>query len=273
MHGASVPEIQALYALDDPIVKRVDHMDERTILNSDVIISVSNALTYYWHQKHPDALAMSYVIPCVVDTNKFSYSPFARKIKRNQWRVTDDVPVFVYLGSLAFYQKIDDILHVFSKIKSHFPRSKILILTAENNFPAIKTLAKKHGIDDDLILFSVSHDDVSAYLSACDVGFLLRDDLLLNNVSSPTKFGEYLACGVPVISSSCICDIKDIIAKYNVGMLFSEDMDKVIAFAQGVMRSRQEWANRCVSFVEQNYSWEVYASKLMAIYNDPALKR
>lgn len=41
--------------------------------------------------------------------------------------------------------------------------------------------------------------EVPSYLKLLDAGFLLRDDLVLNTVSSPTKICEYLAAGVPMI--------------------------------------------------------------------------
>jgi len=48
-------------------------------------------------------------------------------------------------------------------------------------------------------VLSLKAGDVPSYLKLFDAGFLLRDNWILNKVSSPTKICEYLAAGVPVI--------------------------------------------------------------------------
>ena len=41
----------------------------------------------------------------------------------------------------------------------------------------------------------------------------------MNAVSSPIKFGEYLAAGVPVLISHGVGDTEDIVKKHNVGIV------------------------------------------------------
>ena len=48
----------------------------------------------------------------------------------------------------------------------------------------------------------MTNKEVYKYLNAADVAFLLRDDVVLNRVASPTKLAEYMFCGLPIISTN-----------------------------------------------------------------------
>ncbi len=48
------------------------------------------------------------------------------------------------------------------------------------------------------------NEELSQYLKNASYGFVLRDDNIVNNVATPTKFSTYLSYGVVPIYSSCI---------------------------------------------------------------------
>jgi glycosyltransferase involved in cell wall biosynthesis len=53
----------------------------------------------------------------------------------------------------------------------------------------------------------------------------MRHDNTVNNVASPVKVGEYLACGLPVILTRGIGDYSDMLPAAGVGMLLDEAGD------------------------------------------------
>ena len=55
-----------------------------------------------------------------------------------------------------------------------------------------------------------NHNIIPSLLCASDVGILLRENNLVNNVASPGKFAEYLMCGLPVIMGSGIGDYSEL---------------------------------------------------------------
>lgn len=62
---------------------------------------------------------------------------------------------------------------------------------------------------------SVSNEDVYKYLNASDFGILFRDDVIMNNVASPSKFAEYVLCGLPTIISKGVGDFQNYANKKN----------------------------------------------------------
>ena len=56
-------------------------------------------------------------------------------------------------------------------------------------------------IRENVICKSLGFAEVPHYLNAADVAFLFRDNVVMNAVASPTKLAEYMACGLPIISS------------------------------------------------------------------------
>lgn len=100
-----------------------------------------------------------------------------------------------------------------------------------------------------------SYDQLPAYLSGWDIAmipFLLNDS---TKYISPTKTPEYLAAGVPVISSSIV----DVINPYALNNLvhIADDADAFIKAAEGELanKNKKNWMARVDLFL-QNNSWD-----------------
>ena len=51
---------------------------------------------------------------------------------------------------------------------------------------------------------------------------MLREDVLMNNVASPTKFSEYVLSGIPCIMSKGVYDFAQIINETGFGVVLSD---------------------------------------------------
>ncbi len=167
---------------------------------SDAIICQSPAMIDHLQQKYGRSKGPMHPFPCSMRPDLFRYSQQDRDEIRALFGIRDDDSLFVYCGSLAKWQKVDYAIKVFGQLLNLYSaKAKFLILTAEDTNELME-LAAQQGLDEkQFIVRQVPHDKVPAYLSACDIGFLIREDITVNRVASPTKLGEYLACGLPVI--------------------------------------------------------------------------
>jgi hypothetical protein len=115
----------------------------------------------------------------------------------------------------------------------------------------------------------VAHHEVPVRLAGAHVGFLLRRSSPVNEVSSPTKFGEYLAAGLPVVMTDGIGDFTDLAMQENVGLIiphsmldaaFCEDMRlwlaRIITFAQWSRSRRREVSLQCQRLARDHLQWE-----------------
>lgn len=75
-------------------------------------------------------------------------------------------------------------------------------------------------------ILSVNYDEMPRYLDACDYGFCLRQDNMVNRVASPTKVMEYLSRNVMPILTEYVGDFSVDLKKQNLAIVL-EDLDDV----------------------------------------------
>lgn len=203
MHGALPEE----YSYNNPQITKwrlnyITDMEARTSRCADYIICQSEEMKRHIVKKYDADKNKIFVYKCGVNPDMFKLEPDKKKQVRQQLGIPESSLVFVYAGGLMKWQKIEESLMVFSKAHEILPNSKFLILTREVDKirEFIMQLNLTH-LSKDIVALSSPFDKVSDYLNAADVAFLLRDDVVMNRVASPTKLAEYMACGLPVISS------------------------------------------------------------------------
>jgi len=149
----------------------------------------------------------SWVLPCLADEKAFFFDATLRQRMRAQLGLDEGEPVYAYSGSLASYQRFDEVVDTFEATLRHQPLARLLILTPYAD-AARKKLAK--FASDRVICKAVGYAEVNGYLNAADFGFLLRDNTPVNHVAFPTKFAEYAMAGLPVIMKqsppSCVSE-------------------------------------------------------------------
>jgi len=177
------------------------------------------------------------VVPCSVDTSKFMYNVETREDMRQRLNVSRKI-VFVYCGSTERWQRIDKVIEFF-KIANSISGNVHLLLLINGDKRMVNNFLISSGLNmGNITIISAGHDDVPRFLMAGDVGLIIRDDNLLNAVSFPTKFGEYLSSGLFIISTGVVLDIANFIKSYNhTGYLLEyypefsvEEIKKILSF-------------------------------------------
>ncbi|APX98388.1 glycosyltransferase [Natronorubrum daqingense] len=123
-------------------------------------------------------------------------------------------------------------------------------------------------ISDHVRLFGyVDYDEIFSHLSQADVGLLLVDeDRFERNV--PTKFFEYLYCGLPVV----LTDVASLepYADDDYCVTVSEDnLDRIVAETARLLEEteiRAEMSDAAHETVVSEYSWEVERERLVRAY-------
>jgi len=177
---------------------------QKVLSNVNYINTVSNELKNYIKVRYeirPDCI---YTIPTIAGET-FTYDKKIRQKIRKLLNIGDNEILFVFSsGSSQAWQNDDEIVDSLTS-KGY----KILMLT------------KKHYDDPNIISKFVPYNEVPNYLNAADIGIIIRNDDIVNNVASPIKFSEYIACGLPVISTRAVNIITDILIDNNCGSLLN----------------------------------------------------
>ena len=202
IHGAAGEEIEYAYPKSnwrDADIRAAELNEGEMLKNSWVVICQSEAMVRHLRSKHPDRPGRVIAYGCGVDTDIFRFDAAARARVRAELGVTEQDSVLVYSGGLHRWQLVDRTLECFRVYLRVNPGNHKLMLLSREEPTAVLAEVRRHAIpEESVVVRQLGHADVPGYLSAGDVGFLLRHDSVVNRVASPTKLGEYLACGLPV---------------------------------------------------------------------------
>jgi glycosyltransferase involved in cell wall biosynthesis len=108
------------------------------------------------------------------------------------------------------------------EVSLKIPRAKFLFISPHNH-SLIADAAKKFGIPGEKIL--VKHGkrhEVPALLSFSNYSIFFIKPCYSKLSSSPTKHGEAMAMGIPVITNAGVGDVQEIVEKYKSGFVLKE---------------------------------------------------
>lgn len=194
--------------------------EKMLITKTDNVFCVSNALKEYYLKKYNLSEEKFSVFPGAADSELFFYNESLRNNIRKELDLDSNNILIVYSGRLEMKWEIPDkIISFFKDILTKDIRFKLLLVTPDVDFA--NKLIKEQELDDVIFVKNVELKDVNKYLNASDLGLLLREDIPMNNVASPTKFAEYLMAGLPVIISHGIYDFANDILNTKYGAVVS----------------------------------------------------
>lgn len=131
----------------------------------------------------------------------------------------------VYLGGMSKWQNVDLILKTFKSLYSIDNSYRLTIITGSAKIAYKKVSGL--SLDDEVEIKTLLQEEVYNELKKYDFGFILRDDIDLNNVACPIKLIEYLGAGVIPIISQGVGDLYQELKKNNNAVFFSENSNDV----------------------------------------------
>jgi glycosyltransferase involved in cell wall biosynthesis len=181
----------------------------------------------------------------------------------------EDKIVIVYSGSIGTYYLFEKMAEFVKAIKAYETKVHFLLLNRNEHKYALEIL-REYGVSaQDYTIKAVSPDEMHEYLWASDIGLFFYKPTFSRVSTFPTKFAEYLACGLPVIGNVGVGDTEEIILENNLGSVvykFAEEEYKT-AFATALALTKDnDFQNRAIRFVNKNMSVEVGVKRYQEIY-------
>ena len=216
---------------------------------ADAVFCVSEALKKYFISIYIANEKKMFVFPGVADYKYFFYSNEIRNDYRNKLKYSNEDIVIVYSGALGMKWEIPEQVFKFMKdLISINKNYKFLIITPDVDLA--HKYSKEYGIFNFTTVLISSFQNVNNYLNAADIGLLLREKALMNQVASPTKFSEYILAGLPVILSDSIDDFTQIIRNTGYGLVLENhkkininDSDAIIKLCAENKEEISNWGN------------------------------
>ncbi|MFC1851865.1 glycosyltransferase [candidate division CSSED10-310 bacterium] len=192
----------------------------------DLIVTVSNPMSTFISERCQTRKILA--VPNCVDVNLFKpEKTFPRRF-------------MTYLGTGAPWQGLDYLSRVWIELYRLDHNLRFRVISRDE-----RTRILSNDLPPEAIEFHAVEEpnEVAQLLWESEAGFVLRSPHLINRVSFPTKFAEYLAAGAYVVTTDMRWDPSDIVKKTGCGILSSPDLDPK-SVAQSVIDFRNNGATK-----------------------------
>ncbi|MEO6868845.1 MAG: glycosyltransferase [Ginsengibacter sp.] len=164
------------------------------------------------------------VIPCSVDLNLFNPQNINLQKKnelKNKLNFEHSDIVFTYLGSVGTWYLSKEMFSFFKAIENKISNAKFLIISPDDP-NVIKRIMKEVDFKTEKTkIISASRSEVPLLLSLSSYSVFFIKPCFSKQASSPTKLGEIMAMGIPVITNAGVGDVKEIVEKYQAGIVLN----------------------------------------------------
>lgn len=206
-----------IWNLKNPLFKRIYRFFKNKEIDflkySNTNVSLTNnglAVLNKWEIKQ-GPFSPTAVIPCCVDLSVF---PLQQK----------HTAAFTlgYIGSIGTWYMLDEMLDFFIALKKELPDAIFHFLTKDDG-ELIKKKAREKGIPDNALLIeSAEREEIKDKTASWDFSIFFIIPKFSKKASSPTKQGELMAMGIPVICNTGVGDTDFILNKYQSGYLVND---------------------------------------------------
>ena len=196
----------------------------------------------------------AHVIPCCADLRALELASSERDASRAKLGLTD-ATVMIYVGKFGGWYMAAEMAEFFAVAKDAIPGLHFLILTQGDRDEIARQLELR-GARGDYTITSAPPDRLGAYLAAADFGISFIRPAPSKASSSPTKIGEYLGAGLPVVCTAGVGDL-DALITGDIGALVSEHTEAVYRAVLDhslALLARSETRDRCRAVARRELS-------------------
>lgn len=197
---------------DDALIAQFRNLEAEALERADMRLAVSQALVQHWRERYGYAGNRHVVIPCTLGKAHLPQPSTGVSARPLPATGPQDV-LLAYAGSSAGWQSFELLSGLLRTALHEHPGLQVLFLSQADR--GIDALAQE--FPGRVARRWLSAQDVPNALRGCDAALLVREDSITNRVASPTKFAEYLACGLPVIISEGIGDFSAAVLQDRLG--------------------------------------------------------
>ncbi len=127
--------------------------------------------------------------------------------------------VLAICGALGSWYLLEEMIGFCATALSRGDADHVLILSEEDRAPAVAGLLRLGVPPADITDLGVPHDQAPLWFSLASAGILLIKSAPSKRASAPTKLAEFLACGVPVVTTPGIGDTEALLTGTSTGII------------------------------------------------------
>lgn len=237
---------------------------ERTCLRRAAgVVSLTHAAVDHLKAVYPHELAgqRMVVIPTCADLDRFVPGE----------QLSDGPRVYACLGTVLSGWFRLDWLAAFFQAAAKDPQARFEIVTRDDAVQVRAALGFTPAMQARLSIFPMPPHRVHEAVQAQSVSVMFFTEGLSKLGSSPTRMGEVLGCGLPVVANAGVGDVARIITEYRVGVLVADAgeaaMTAALAELDALMQD-PDLARRCRQAAQEVFSLEAGSAAYSALYQE-----
>ena len=207
------------------------------------------------------------VIPCCTDEKLFQIQNISDK--RKELGIKNIDFVLSYVGSIGTWYMIDEMLDFFSVLIKRKSNAKFLFITKDDP-DLVFYKAEQKGIAKEKIIIQPSPRElIPSYIAISDFSIFFILPVFSKKASSPTKMGEIMNLGIPIICNSDVGDVDDIMKECMPELLVRDfDEKEYKKIVNLILEDYKPNKEKIINTSHHYYSLENGVQKYKEVYND-----
>lgn len=199
-------------------------VEQDFIANSSHIISLTHAgekeiRNWQCHKSNQTPIT---VIPCCADLQLFRFTNEKKEILSRKLNITDENFVISYLGSFGTWYMTDEMFDFFKVLHKKNEKSIFLCITPDNPDMLDSIALRKDIPRTALRVIKANREEVPLYASLSDWSMFFIKPVYSKKASSPTKMGELLSMGIPLVCNAGVGDVEEIMHDCPTGFVVKD---------------------------------------------------
>lgn len=178
-------------------------------------IFVSTRMRKHYEEKYKIKFGNFYIMPC-----------FNQELNKEAFFIADKYkkPTFMYAGTMSKWQCVDEMLSIYQTIEKTVDKASMTIFTPDKvkaQEYILKYGLKRVGVD------YLPFDKLSEAIQKFKYGFIIREDIEMNRVATPTKMNTYLSNGIIPIYNDVIYAFKEGLASLKFKVVINKGESEI----------------------------------------------
>ena len=241
--------------------KVLTRLEKVCLRDAAAVVSLTDAAVVYLQNQYPAELKEQRVavIPTCADLQRFK-----RSDKSPSERVYGCVGTV-----LSGWFLMDWLAALFKTVAQNDPEAQFEVVTRDDAEKVRAALDIDGRLGNRLSIFPSASESVHEALQKQSTSVMFFTAGTSKLGSAPTRLGEALGCGVPVVANEGVGDVADIIRRYKVGVIVQDVSQAAMSVALDeleALRSDPDLPSRCRKAAEEVFSLEAGTEAYRRLY-------
>lgn len=244
-------------------------MERVCLRDAAAVVSLTHAAVDHLRQVYPRELERQtiVVIPTCADLDRFTPTPIQKTGPR----------VYGCIGTvLSGWFRTDWLAALFAAAARRDPNARFEVITRDDPLAVRLAVNRSGRLGARLTVAARKPQEMPNAVRGHDVSVMFFTDSVSELGRSPTRMGEVLACGLPVIANSGVGDVARIVTEHRAGVLAASlaDGDMTAALnALDALMADPDLPARCRAVAERVFSLERGVAEYDRLYRSIANPR